>query len=169
MSEIITVFGSARSNGHTKKALDLILSDDEHKFIDLSKLKINPFDYENNNGDDDFIPLMHEILKHDKLVLATPIYWYGPSTMMKVFIDRWSNLMMEPYKNIGKSLKDKKLFVISSNGVSASRCFEEVFEQICGYLNMQYIGCYNYHSGNDKEQILQSEKELIAFRKKITG
>jgi multimeric flavodoxin WrbA len=167
MSKIITIFGSARSDGHTKKAVDLALSGVQHKFIDLSELKINQFDYLKDNSNDDFIPLMQEILEHDKLILATPIYWYSASTIMKIFIDRWSNILGGKYKYIGKKLKEKELFVISSNGVSSSRCFEEMFEQTCDYLDMKYMGCYNYHSGKDEVQILQSQQELLEFRKKI--
>lgn len=92
-----------------------------------------------------------------------------PSTRMKIFLDRWSDVVKEPHKKIGKALRGKRVFVISSNGVSPSKCFEEMFEQTCEYLSMRYMGCYNYHSGDDKQQILQSKHNLIKFRKKITG
>ena len=169
MSKSIVIFGSARSNGYTRKAVDLVLFRHEHKFIDLSSLVIEPFDYEQNNLDDDFISLMKNILEYDQIFLATPIYWYAPSTRMKIFLDRWSDIVKEPHKKIGKALGGKRVFVISSNGVSSSKCFEEIFEQTCEYLSMQYMGCYNYHSGNDKQQILQSKQNLIEFRQKIAG
>ena len=169
MSKSVIIFGSARSNGHTRKAVDLALLGHEHKFVDLSNLVIEPFDYEQNNLDDDFIPLMKNILEYDQIFLATPIYWYAPSTRMKIFLDRWSDVIKEPHKKIGKALRGKRVFVISSNGVSPSKCFEEIFEQTCEYLRMRYMGCYNYHSGDDKQQILQSKQNLIKFRQKITG
>lgn len=169
MSKSIVIFGSARSNGHTKKAVDVALLGYEYKFVDLSSLVIKPFDYKQNNHNDDFIPLMKNILEYEKIFLATPIYWYAPSTRMKIFLDRWSDVVKEPHKKIGKALCDKRVFVISSNGVSPSKCFEEIFEQTCEYLSMQYMGCYNYHSGDNREQLLHSRQELIKFRKKITG
>jgi len=169
MSKSIIIFGSARSNGHTKKAVDLALLRHKHKFVDLSSLVIEPFDYEQNNHNDDFIPLMKNILEYEQIFLATPIYWYAPSTRMKIFLDRWSDVIKEPHKKIGKALRGKRVFVISSNGVSPSKCFEEMFEQTCEYLSMRYMGCYNYHSGDDKQQILQSKQNLIKFRQKITG
>ena len=167
--KFIVIFGSSRSNGHTKKAVDLAFNGIDHEFVDLSELNISEFDYKGRNHEDDFLPLMQKLQTYDHIVLATPIYWYGPSSRMKIFLDRWSDILKWPLKDIGKSLKGKKIYVVSSNGTEASRCFEEQFELICEYMNMQYRGCYNYHSGNNKQQLLDSEQSLISFREKISS
>jgi multimeric flavodoxin WrbA len=169
MLKSVVIFGSARSNGNTGKALDLALTDYDFQFIDLSKFIIHPFDYDGYNSEDDFISLMNNILEYDRIFFTTPIYWYGPSTIMKIFLDRWSDILKEPYKKIGKAFVGKEVFIISSNGVSPSECFEDMFKQICQYMNMQYVGCYNYHSGSDEQQILQSKHSLIKFREKIAS
>ncbi len=168
-SKFIVIFGSSRSNGHTKKAFDLAFDGIDHEFVDLSELNISEFDYKERNREDDFLPLMKKLQTYDHIVLATPIYWYAPSGRMKIFLDRWSDILKWPLKDIGKSLKNKKIYVVSSNGTEASKCFEEQFELICEYMNMQYMGCYNYHSGNNKQQLLDSEQSLISFRKKISS
>ena len=66
-------------------------------------------------------------------------------------------------------MRGKKIYVVSSNGTAASPTFEKQFELICEYMSMEYIGCTNYHSGDDKQQLSDSEQSLIAFRKKISS
>jgi multimeric flavodoxin WrbA len=39
-----------------------------------------------HDGMDELVPLMEQ---HQIWVLGTPIYWWGPTAQMKVFIDRW--------------------------------------------------------------------------------
>ncbi len=168
-SKFIIIFGSSRSNGHTRKAVDLAFEGIDHEFVDLSKLSISQFDYESKNEDDDFLFLAKKMQTYDHIVFATPIYWYGPSTTMKIFIDRFSDVLREPWKYIGKSFKGKNVYVVSSNGVSPSRCFEEQFELTCDYMDMHYVSCYNYHSGEDKQQLHDSNQSLISFREKISG
>ena len=37
---------------------------------------------------DDMLTLYPKIIESDFLVLGTPVYWYGPTALMKLFIDR---------------------------------------------------------------------------------
>lgn len=38
------------------------------------------------DGMDELLPLMEE---HQVWVLGTPVYWWGPTAQMKLFVDRW--------------------------------------------------------------------------------
>ena len=168
-SKYIIIFGSSRSNGHTRKAVDIAFENVDHEFLDLQHFSISEFDYEARNHDDDFLSVIEKMRAYDHIVFATPIYWYGPSSKLKIFLDRFSDLLKDPLKDIGRSLRGKKIYVVSSNGTSASPTFEKQFELICEYMSMEYMGCYNYHSGEDKQQLSDSEQSLIAFRKKISS
>lgn len=46
----------------------------------------------------------------DNIVFATPVYWYAMSGRMKIFFDRFTDLLYT-HKSIGKNLKGKKLFI----------------------------------------------------------
>lgn len=168
-SKYVVIFGSSRSDGHTRKAVDIAFENIDHEFIDLSLFSISQFDYEARNYGDDFLPLIKKIQTYDHIVFATPIYWYGPSSKLKIFLDRFSDLLKDPLKDMGRSLRGKKIYVVSSNRTSASPTFEKQFELICEYMSMEYIGCYNYHSGEDRQQLSDSEQSLISFRKKISS
>ena len=167
MNNPIIILGSSRSLGETSKAVNLIFGDHDIKIIDLGNLKIAPYDYEYRNKDDDYIPLMEEVTEHELIILATPIYWYSMSATMKIFIDRLSDLL-HFRKDLGRKLRGKKLFVISSFSTSLPKGFEDAFSQTCEYLGMQYLGCSFIYHGNDAE-LLISNKANIEKAKIIIG
>ncbi len=66
--------------------------------IFLNDLEIKPCqsecsDYCKKRGyckiNDDMAPLYDKLFESDVIILATPVYWYGPSAQLKTFIDRW--------------------------------------------------------------------------------
>ena len=143
----IVIFGSARNDGATRKAVDSVFQDREHRFVDLKTLNISAFDYTHKNLDDDFIPLIEEMIQYDTIVLASPVYWYAVSSHMKVFLDRWSDLL-SVRKDLSYRLEGKNLFVITS---FAAECplgcvgFENPLRQGFNYMNINYGGCYYNH------------------------
>jgi len=158
MTKSIIIFGSSRSQGYTydavKKILDKTLNT---TFIDLTDYKINEFDYEYNKNDD-FIKIMDKVLTCDRLILATPVYWYTMSATMKRFVDRLSDLT-SIYKEKGRLLRGKDLAVISSYSVypEGKNGFEEIFINTANYLGMNYLGCYFHYSGNDENVISDND------------
>ena len=74
----LVILGSARGDGNTRTIVDHLLEDTNWEMIDLLDYNIGPFDYTHENRDDDFIPLIEELLEKDyqTLVFATPVYWY---------------------------------------------------------------------------------------------
>lgn len=166
MSTVI-VFGSSRSFGNTRKILGEIVGQSNFELVDLNSLKISPFDYEHRNSNDDFIPTIEKLVAYDMWVIATPVYWYSMSTQHKIFFDRFSDLL-KIRKDLGRKLRDKKLFVIASFHSSYPRGFEDIFEQICEYLDMKYLGASFVYSGTEnteflKNNIAQIEKARVTL------
>ena len=93
MTNPIIIFGSSRSFGETRKAVETIIDNNQIPLVDLLTLNIGIYDYEHSNKNDDFIPLMERVIEHDLIILATPVYWYSVSTHMKIFIDRITDLV----------------------------------------------------------------------------
>lgn len=139
MSNHITILGSSRSYGNTRKAVVEIFGDNVSPIVDLNTFNINPYDYEYRNIYDDFIPWIEKIIEYKIIILATPVYWYTMSATMKVFIDRTRDLL-DIRKGLGRKLRGKKLFVIASFDTSLPKGFEDVFEQTGEYLGMAYLG-----------------------------
>ena len=113
MTNPIIILGSSRTFGETRKVVDSIIGNNEVPIIDLKSLDMSIYDYDHYNKNDDFIPLMEQVIKHDLIVLATPVYWYTMSATMKIFLDRLTDLL-DIRKDLGRKLYGKKLFIICS-------------------------------------------------------
>jgi multimeric flavodoxin WrbA len=100
----VIIVGSSRSKGNTTKIVDEIENQFNVDVFNLNDYVFSYYDYESKNRNDDFLPLMKSIIeKYDTLIFATPIYWYSMSGIMKVFFDRFSDLIRIE-KEIGRKL-----------------------------------------------------------------
>lgn len=166
MKKLIIIFGSARSHGYTFDAVNSVIDRVSNStFIDIANYTINDFDYKYENKHDDFMKIMDTVIQCDRLIIATPVYWYTMSASMKRFVDRLSDLT-SIYKDRGRLLRGKDLAIISSYSVhpEGKNGFEEIFMNTAKYLGMNYLGCYFYYSGNDEsilEKNIHSANEFI--------
>lgn len=156
------IFGSSRSNGNTRKIVDLVVSNKQYEFLDLNKIDISYYDYKHENIGDDFIPLIEKIVKHDKVVFATPIYWYTMSAIMKTFLDRITDLLTIK-KDLGRKLKGKQAYLIAVDGGNRTNEFENTFKNIFNYLDMDYKGGLFCYSGDNQVLISQNNKKIKRF------
>ena len=142
MSKAIALFASARRNGNTGQFIDWIADSLDIQVIDLSEKIITPYDYEHKNINDDFIPVMNQLLGYEKIIFVTPVYWYGPSAQMKTFIDRTSDFLdVEELKDIGRSLRNKTAYIVcTSISEDADSSFINSLKSTFEYLGMIYGG-----------------------------
>lgn len=141
----VIIVGSSRSNGNTSKIATIISNQINADVIDLRDFRISYYDYENGNVSDDFIPLIKSLIeKYDTLVFATPVYWYAMSGIMKVFFDRFSDLIRIE-KDLGRKLRGKNVFVVSnSDEDKLDYDFYLPFRLSADYLGMNYMGNEHY-------------------------
>lgn len=143
----VIILGSSRKNGNTTKIADEISKQSEIDIINLSDYNISYYDYESKNIEDDFLPLIKGIIeKYDTLIFATPIYWYNMSGIMKVFFDRFSDLIRIE-KETGRKLRGKKIGVISnSHDDEIEDSFYIPFIKSADYLGMEYLGHVHFNA-----------------------
>ena len=143
----VIILGSSRKNGNTTKIADEISKQSEIDIINLSDYNISYYDYESKNIEDDFLPLIKGIIeKYDTLIFATPIYWYNMSGIMKVFFDRFSDLIRIE-KETGRKLRGKKIGVISnSHDDEIEDSFYIPFIKSADYLGMEYLGHAHFNA-----------------------
>jgi len=162
----IIVMGSSRSDGETRKMVDEFAAASGADIIDLRDKNISYFDYEDKNKNDDFIPTMEKVLEYDRIVFATPVYWFSMSAIMKTFLDRFSDLLHKR-KDLGHKLKGKEMALITNSSTAVlTRHFETPFEDTANYLGIEYKG--NVH-GYVKDGDLPEEvkEEIKKFATKI--
>ncbi|WP_334074878.1 flavodoxin family protein [Paenibacillus sp. A14] len=119
---ILLLQGSTRENGNTEQLVRLVLEGIPYREIALREKRIMPIrDQRHEEGgfdavDDDYDEVILEVLQHETLVFATPVYWYGVSGVMKNFIDRWSQSLRDPRFDFKQAMSQKKAYVIVTGG-----------------------------------------------------
>ena len=146
-NKTVIILGSSRKNGNTTKIVDEISKEHGIEVINLSDFNISYYDYESKNREDDFFPLIKGIIEnYDTLIFATPIYWYNMSGIMKVFFDRFSDLIRIE-KETGRKLRGKKVGVISnSHDNEIEESFYIPFKKSADYLGMEYLGHAHFNA-----------------------
>ncbi|PHS54702.1 MAG: FMN reductase [Lutibacter sp.] len=168
MTKTVIIQGSSRSTGNTNKIINHINNSSNFDVIDLYDKNINHFDYEFNNKNDDFIPLIKNVLeKYDTIIFATPVYWYSMSGILKVFFDRLSDLLYVE-KDLGRKLKGKNMAMIScGSGPGLKDEFSMPFIESANYLGMNYLGNVHTWLENDNEISKEVKSDLLNFLSKL--
>jgi multimeric flavodoxin WrbA len=116
MLSTIALLSSSRRLGNTGQLMDRIALELNVEVVDLTSLSMSSYDYDHLNRNDDFEPLMKHVLAHDQMIFATPIYWYTVSPAMKVFLDRFSDLLELPdLLSEGRRLRGKNAYVVCTS------------------------------------------------------
>ncbi len=141
MKKSVIIIGSSRKNGNTARIVSEIADKFNIDVVNLSDYQFSYYDYESKNRDDDFFELVQGIIeKYDTLIFATPVYWYSMSGIMKVFFDRFSDLIRIE-KETGRKLRGKNMAVISNSHDSELEYnFYIPFKKSADYLGMNYLG-----------------------------
>lgn len=169
MNKILIIKGSSRKEGNTQKVVDELNKDQNFDVIDLLDYQIGPFHYDFENHADDFISLMEKVTEqYEVLVFATPVYWYTMSGTMKIFFDRFSDLL-HYRKDLGRKLRGKSMAMISNSAANDRRTgYEMPFRESAKYLGMDYLG--DVHAWFDGHEIDAEAIEIIdTFKNKITS
>lgn len=80
------------------------------------------------------------IKKADGLVIATPVWWLGPSSLLKIFIDHWGALLRPDYTS---RIAGKKAVLVSCCGNPTENLAEKVCDdlaKILSFLGVKVIG-----------------------------
>lgn len=164
----VLISGSARKDGDTHQLVNQILQISDWDLVDLNDYQIGFYDYEHNNRNDDYLPLIHKIIhNYQTLVFATPVYWYAMSAIMKVFFDRFTDLLTIE-KELGRKLRQKQMAAIScSEGDHLGEQFWLPFSETARYLGMQYLGHLHTLTGKLEIGLLKEFIDHIDQHKSI--
>jgi multimeric flavodoxin WrbA len=138
MTQVLVILGSSRSHGYTRRALDQIFKSTPHVLVNLNDKNISPYDYDQKNINDDHKEIITRMIEADSVVFATPVYWYAMSAQMKIFFDRFSDLLTT-HAHMRQQLGKKNCYLLAT-GTDAELPdgFEVPFKKTCEYLGMKY-------------------------------
>jgi len=101
MKKVLGIIGSPRRQGNTHILVSKILEGAEAAGAQTQTIFLNDITIRECDGchacwkgkpcskRDDMNDLYSVIAENDVIVFGTPVYWYGPTALMKAFIDRW--------------------------------------------------------------------------------
>lgn len=167
MNKTVIIQGSSKSNGNTNTVINYLNKNSDFDIIDLKTKNIGAFEYDFSNANDDFIPLMENIIdKYDTIIFATPVYWYSMSGTLKHFFDRLSDLLHYK-KELGRQLRGKSMAMISNSGANDLKDgFTIPFIESANYLGMNYIGdTHAWFTEDGKEIDTDAKTKIDDFRK----
>ncbi|WP_027410438.1 flavodoxin family protein [Anoxybacteroides tepidamans] len=168
MANILVLNGSSRENGNTEQLINVLLEGVAHTRIDLRNFSIRPIvDKRHTPGGftevaDDYDQIIELVRQHDVLIFATPIYWYGMTGQMKLFVDRWSQSLRDPRFSFKEEMKAKKAFVAICGGddpyIKGLPLIQQ-FQYIFQFVGLEYMG-YLIGKGNAPGEVLSDQKAM---------
>ena len=140
-------FGSPRLDGNTTELVDIILSSSHEDGAIVQKAHLNELELNSCQAcdrcrvtkscfqKDDMQALVEMMKDSDVWIIGTPVYWWGPTSQMKTFIDRWYGVDQSIFQ--GKSM----ILVLSMGGSNEyyARHVMGMFEEISNYLGIQLL------------------------------
>jgi multimeric flavodoxin WrbA len=155
--KITTVLGSPRKKGNTNRVLEWIEEALQAQGHELDRVNATDFKVNGCKGcftckkspdkpgcpqKDDAAEIMRRLMASDRIIYASPIYFWGPTAQMKTLIDRHCCLVTgygTPQWNSLLQGKKLGLVVTCEDGIENNvDLMEELFKRFSGYLQCEY-------------------------------
>lgn len=173
--KIAVIYGGTRPNGNTETLTELVIKGLAVNRIFLKDYRILPIeDFRHSEGgfpdvDDEYNTVIKQIIDHDILIFATPVYWYSMSGIMKNFIDRWSQTLRDSsFPDFKKQMAAKQAYVVAVGGdapyIKGLPMIEQ-FQFIFSFMGTAFAG-YILGDGNKPGEVLK-DKVAIAAAKEL--
>jgi multimeric flavodoxin WrbA len=171
-ADILGVMGSPRKKGNTHILLSSILDGAKAEGADTEILFLGDLDIRECDGcyscwksrhcskKDDMNALYQKIIECDVILFGTPVYWYGPTALMKCFIDRfvYFNCPENRAKIRGKSAVLAIPF--EEDNIRTADLLIKFFVKSLGYLEMKIIAKILSPGVSARGDILKKEETL---------
>ena len=167
MKKILAVVGSPRRNGNTHILVASILEGAKKEGAETEVLLLGDLTIAECDGchvcwqgkdcckHDDMNGVYQKIIDSDAIVFGTPVYWYGPTALMKAFIDRfvYFNCPANRARIRGKSAVIAVPF--EEENPETAALVVAFFEKSLSYLEMKLLGKVLVPGVGDKGEILK--------------
>ncbi|MCX7920152.1 MAG: flavodoxin family protein [bacterium] len=173
MKKILGIVGSPRKNGNTDILVSKIIEGAKSQAAKTDTVYLADLDIRECDGchvcwkgnpcskQDDMNAIYSKIIDSDIIIFGTPVYWYGPTALMKMFIDRF--VYFNCPENRKKIVRKQAIIAVpfeEDNPATAS-LVETFFEKCFDYLQIELIAKLIVGGVTRKGEILK-EKDRIA-------
>ena len=172
MKKILLVMGSPRKGGNTdlllrKLAEGAALKGAKVEMVSLAGLNIRECDgchacWKGKHccKKDDMLGLYEKIIESDAIVFGTPVYWFGPTALMKAFIDRFVYFNCPENRKKIKGKAAATIIPFEDEAIDTARPLVELFEKSFEYLEMRLVGSVVAGGVGEKGDILKKPDRL---------
>ena len=182
MKKILGIMGSPRRNGNTHILLTKIFEGAESAGAREDILFLNDLAIKECNGchacwegkdcskDDDMNSIYPRIIESDVIIFGTPVYWYGPTALMKGFIDRFVYFNCPENRAKIKGKPAALAVPFEEEDPETAALLVAFFEKSLGYLEMDLIGTILVPGVTRKGEVKEKEaklQEAYALGKKL--
>ena len=169
---VLTVVGSPRINGNTEILASKITEGARAGGADVHTAHLGPLTIRECDGcqacwrgrpctkDDDMRPLYPKIAAADLLVFATPVYWYGPTALMKAFIDRFVYFNGDQHRPEIRGKKALVALVLEEDDPATWQPVLEFFYKCFEYLEITPAGAIVVPGVGPRGAILEKPDRL---------
>jgi len=172
MKKILVVVGSPRKNGNTHILVSQIAEGARTEGAVVDELFLGELTIKECDGchvcwegkecskKDDMQGIYPRIIESDVIIFGTPVYWYGPTALMKAFIDRfvYFNCPENREKIRGKSAVIAVPF--EEEDTEMARPVVEFFKKCLSYLQVKLVGKIIVPGVSGKGEIRQKPERL---------
>jgi multimeric flavodoxin WrbA len=159
---LIAFYGSIRDKGNSETLADIALQDLDVTKVFLRDYHINPISTQRHE-DDDYQMLIRKQVLADVLLFVTPVYWYGMSSLLKLYIDRWSETLRDPaLPDFREKMRAKEVHLITVGGDEPYIKAVPMIQQmhfICDFLQMNF-GSYVIGKGDKIGDVLTDKRAM---------
>lgn len=165
MSKFVIFNGSSRYAGNCAIVVDKVFSGFDAEEFRLKDFTITQYeDYRETTlkykqVSDDYDYLINKFLDGEVVVFISPVYWYGISGTMKVFIDRFSE-SLKKIPDFRQRCQGKPIVLIVIGGDNPQEKAEIIttqFSYICDFLGMSLCHTFKGEAERAGDIALQSD------------
>jgi multimeric flavodoxin WrbA len=172
MKKILGIMGSPRMNGNTHILVGKILEGAKDNGASAEIIFLKDQDIKECDGchtcwkgrdcskKDDMNNIYPKIIESDIIVFGTPVYWYGPTALMKAFIDRFVYFNCEENRIKIKNKLAAIAVPFEEENPETAWLLTEFFEKSCEYLELQLVGKIIVPGVSARGEILDKKKCL---------
>jgi len=172
MKKILGIMGSPRKKGNTHILISKILEGAKSEGVRGDILFLNDLTIQECDGchrcwkgkecskDDDMNRLYPKIIASDGIVFGTPVYWYGPTALMKGFIDRFVYFNCPENREKIRGKPAVLAVPFEEEDPETAALLKAFFEKSLRYLEMNLIGTIIVPGVTKRGEIIKKQAPL---------
>jgi multimeric flavodoxin WrbA len=172
MKKILAVMGSPRKKGNTDLLLSRILEGAKEAGAEVEKVMLRDLVIQECDGchtcwkgkpcskRDDMNDLYPKIIASDAIIFGTPVYWFGPTALIKAFLDRFVYFNGPQTRKLIKGKAAVIAVPFEDTTLATAAPLVAMFEKSLDYLGMKLVGTLLVPGVGERGEILRKKARL---------